>query len=187
MSFDPNGLGRINLFALVIYIPDPLGGFLDALRKRLAPACIPHAHVTILPPRPLSAEPEAACDAARNLVAEFAPFELEAGEVEIFPATDVIYLGLRRGAAELRKMHDALNTGPLSFPEPFLYHPHITVAQNLTSAQVQPLYAESRKRWAEFRNARTFPGATATFVQSTAAGTWVDLANVSLRAVGSVK
>lgn len=187
MSFDPNGVGRINLFALVIYIPDPLGGFLDALRKELAPTCIPHAHVTILPPRPLAAKPEAACEAARNLVAEFAPFELEAGEVEIFPATDVIYIGLRRGAAELRQMHNALNTGPLAFQEPFPYYPHITVAQNLTPEQVQPLYADARRRWTEFRESRTFPGATAAFVQSTNCGTWVDLANVNLGAVGLVK
>jgi 2'-5' RNA ligase len=187
MSFDPDGLDRINLFALVIYIPGPLGGFLDALRRELAPTCIPHAHVTILPPRPLSAKPEVACEAARILAAEFAPFELEAGEVEIFPATDVIYIGLRRGAAELREMHRALNTGPLAYQEPFPYHPHITLAQNLIPDQVQPLYAVARRRWAEFTGPRTFAGASAAFVQSTVACTWVDLAEISLGAVGSVR
>lgn len=187
MGFDPDGLDRINLFALVIYIPGPLGGFLDELRRELAPTCIPHAHVTILPPRPLSATPEVAYEAARDLAADFAPFELEAGEVEIFPATDVIYIGLRRGAAELRKMHEALNTGPLAYREPFPYHPHITVAQNLTPDQVQPLYAIAQRRWAQFAGARTFMGATAAFVQSTVACTWVDLATVSLGAVGSVR
>ena len=40
-------------FALVAYIPDPLASFLDNLRLELTPACKPHAHVTILPPRPL--------------------------------------------------------------------------------------------------------------------------------------
>ena len=41
----------MNQFALVIYIPDPLGRFLDDLRRELAPDCVPHAHVSVLPPQ----------------------------------------------------------------------------------------------------------------------------------------
>ena len=40
MDFDPHGMlsqipaeERLNVFALVIYIPDPLGSFLDDLRR----------------------------------------------------------------------------------------------------------------------------------------------------------
>ena len=43
----------LSQFALVAYIPDPLGRFLDDLRVELTPDCKPRAHVTILPPRPL--------------------------------------------------------------------------------------------------------------------------------------
>ena len=42
---------RLNVFALVLYVPSPLGIFLDNLRRELAPACNPHAHVSLLPPR----------------------------------------------------------------------------------------------------------------------------------------
>ncbi len=45
-----------NQFALVSYIPDPLGNFLDRLRLDLVPGCSPHAHVTVLPPRPICAD-----------------------------------------------------------------------------------------------------------------------------------
>ena len=41
---------RLNVFALVVYIPDPLGRFLDDLRRELVPHYNPHAHVSVLPP-----------------------------------------------------------------------------------------------------------------------------------------
>ena len=63
MGFNPNGVlsrvpaeQRLNVFALVIYIPDPLGRFLDDLRTELVPGCNPHAHVSVLPPRPLAVD-----------------------------------------------------------------------------------------------------------------------------------
>ena len=43
-------------FALVSYLSDPLASFLDRLRLDLDPKCSPHAHVTILPPRPMTCE-----------------------------------------------------------------------------------------------------------------------------------
>src|SRR5271157_1965000 len=47
---------QLNVFALVIYVPEPLGRFLDDLRRELSPASNPHAHVSVLPPRPLAEE-----------------------------------------------------------------------------------------------------------------------------------
>ena len=64
MAFGTGGAQRINLFALVVYIPDPLAGFLDDLRKELVANCLPRAHVTILPPRPLQAGHATRTDAA---------------------------------------------------------------------------------------------------------------------------
>jgi hypothetical protein len=46
---------RLNVFALVIYIPGPLGLYLDELRRDLVPDYDPHAHVSVLPPRTLAA------------------------------------------------------------------------------------------------------------------------------------
>src|SRR6266436_165187 len=134
MAFGIDGAPRINLFALVVYIPDPLAGFLDDLRKELVADCLPRAHVTILPPRPLQAGQagtDAAIEQARTVAGGFAPFDIATGEVEIFPTTDVIYIGIQSGERELREMYRALNHGPLAFREPFSYHPHITLAQGL--------------------------------------------------------
>ena len=44
----PTVWDRINSFALVTYIPEPLAGFLDRLRQELVPNCFLRAHATIL-------------------------------------------------------------------------------------------------------------------------------------------
>ena len=177
------GLQRVNLFALVVYIPDPLAGFLDDLRKELVPGCIPRAHVTVLPPRPLAVDPRAASEQARLIAAGFAPFDLELGRIEIFEETDVIYVGLVRGVRELKEMHTGINTGVLAFDEPFPYHPHITLAQGLTHDQLDPLYRIACRRWAEFAHTTRFRAERVTFVQSTDCISWADLAEISLDGV----
>src|SRR5258706_12924943 len=129
--------GRINCFALVSYLPEPLRSFLDSLRCDLVPACQAKAHVTILPPRPLSATPRDAWEELRERLVEFPPFEIELGDVEIFPVTDVIYIGLARGARDLCRMHQSLNIGQVQWREPFEYHPHVTLAQQLEPCGVE--------------------------------------------------
>lgn len=183
MAFGADGAPRINLFALVVYIPDPLAGFLDDLRKELVPECLPRAHVTILPPRPLQAGTDAAMECARTVAGGFAPFDIATGEVELFPTTDVIYIGIQSGERELREMYRALNQGPLAFREPFPYHPHITLAQGLPPDRVQSLYDLARKRWAAFPHSRRLRAERACFVQSTIACTWVDLLEIRLAGV----
>src|SRR5689334_9742231 len=149
------GMEKLNQFALVIYIPDPLARFLDELRVELVAGCRPRAHVTVLPPRPLT-DVEAALEEARIMAPEFPPFEIEAAEVEIFPKTNVLYIGLERGADEMRVMHDAMNTGPLAFNEPHIFHPHITLAQEFDAADTARLWALAQKRWRDYTGPRAF-------------------------------
>lgn len=184
MSADLNGtvragIEKLNQFAMVIYFPDPLAAFLDELRLELVAGCLPHAHVTVLPPRPL-ADVEGGLAEARILVPEFPPFEVEAGEVEVFPQTGVIYIGLRRGGDELRSMHEAMNTGRLAFNEPYVYHPHITLAQEFPVADLPRLEALARERWQAYSGPRSFQAETVEFVQNTAQKCWLDLATFSL-------
>src|SRR5712671_6555926 len=106
----PGGKGQspgeeqtLGQFALVSYIPDPLAHFLDDLRLELTPDCKPHAHVTILPPRTLCHDLKFTI---RQIIEDsrgVAPFRVELGEIEIFEASHVVYLGLARGSKELRE------------------------------------------------------------------------------------
>ena len=171
---------RLNVFALVIYIPDPLGSFLDHLRRELVPHYNPHAHVSVLPPRPLAVSWQTASAEAAALTAGWEPFEVELTEVAVFPLTGVIYLEVGRGAQELCRMHAAMNTTSLSFREPFAYHPHITLAQELPLDQVPAVRDLAARHWKEYCGQRTFQAAHAVFVQNTLSNCWVDLAEYAL-------
>ncbi len=175
-----DGAEPINSFALVTYIPGQLGEFLDELRRELVPACMPHAHVTILPPRPLSVTPEEAWSHMYPLIKDFSAFEVHTTEVDIFGSTSVIFVGVGAGRTELRQMHDRLNHGPSGFAEPFPYHPHITLAQELDPDQVAEVYRTAKRRWAEYRGERSFSADTVTFVQNTTRNQWLDLAHCHL-------
>ena len=174
---------RLNVFALVMYIPGPLGIFLDDLRRELAPLCNPHAHVSLLPPRSVAMSWEEASGQARALTENWPAFHVELTGIEVFPVTEVIYIELGAGAEQLRRMHAAMNAGPLEFPEPFAYHPHITLAQELPHEQVAAADELARRRWRGFEGERRFQAARATFVQNTLGNCWVDLAEYSLRKV----
>jgi 2'-5' RNA ligase len=181
--FDPcerNRAERINSFALVAYIPSELGGFLDDLRRELVPGCLPRAHVTILPPRPLFVLPEEAWAQLSSALRDFAAFEVQLGSVEMFETTSVIYVGLRSGRRELEQMHEALGAGDLGFSEPFQYHPHVTLAQDLAPEDVEAVYGRAARRWNAYGGPRSFAVETVTFVQNTDHNRWLDLAQYTL-------
>ena len=180
MYKDPPARDRINSFALVSYIPEPLAGFLDRLRQELVPNCFLRAHVTILPPRPLSSTSEAAWEIIRGIAPGFAPFEVELAGIEVFSVTDVIYLQVGAGSEELKRMHDGFNLGGLRFQEPFPYHPHVTLAQELRTDELDELVSVARARWAEFPHAKRFRVDKVVFVQNTRRNEWVDLGECSL-------
>src|SRR5258708_2764542 len=156
MYKDPPVWDRINSFALVTYIPEPLAGFLDRLRQELVPNCFLRAHVTMLPPRPLSTTPEAAWQVVKSLVPRFAPFEIQLGNIEVFPVSDVIYVNVTAGSEELQRMHEALNVDGFKRKEDFPYHPHVTLAQELKSDEVDELVSVARARWVESAVPKTF-------------------------------
>jgi 2'-5' RNA ligase len=180
MSCLPGGRRTLNQFALVSYLPDPLAGFLDRLRLDLTPDCRPRAHVTILPPRPVTAEIKETIDRLAEEGRLFPPFEVRLGSIEIFPDSDVVYISLARGERELHALHENLNAGQLEYDGPFPYHPHITIAQDITPEQVGPLAQIARDRWAEYSGSRNFWVERLTFVQNVAPGTWVDVAQIPL-------
>ena len=194
MGFEPQGGGRrgptpqvarANVYALVIYVPSPLGGFLDDLRRDLVPDYNPRAHVSVLPPRPLAGDWKAAGVQVEALAEKTIAFEIELTSVEIFPTTDVIYLEVGDGSEELRRLHAAMAGGALTFAEPFAYKPHITLAQDILPEQVSGLHELAVRRWKEFPGARRFRAERAVFVHNNSGDCWVDLAEYRLGAEAS--
>jgi hypothetical protein len=166
---------RLNVFALVIYIPGPLGLFLDRLRRDLVPDYDPHAHVSVLPPRTLAVGWEVASDEAAAITAARQPFEVELTGVSVFPVTGVVYLEVGRGGDELRRIHTAMNSDSLGFDEPFAYYPHVTLAQEIPMERVPEVRELAAQRWREYPGERTFLCDRAVLVQNTLSNRWIDL------------
>ena len=175
------GSGRtLNQFALVSYIPEPLASFLDDLRIQLTPGCNPHAHLTVLPPRPFLGDVPQAVHDLRETASSSDSFDVTLGAIEVFPVTNVIYLGISGGEEAVRALHGKFNAGVLAHICPYPFHPHVTLAQDFDAVEVEQLAAKARSIWATWSGSRTFSVQLLSFVQNVAIGKWDDLASVCL-------
>lgn len=171
----------IDSFALVAYIPDPLGAFLDRLRQELVSCCKAQSHVTLLPPRSLPAGPEMAKRDLTDELQDLEAFEVGLKGIQVFEETKVIYLSIDSGYRELRKIHDRLNSVPhLGSAESHSYHPHVTLAQDFPHPELTDMKRLAADRWASFKAPRSFNVECLTFVQNTDKNLWLDLADFHL-------
>lgn len=180
MTCGPDGADRINSYAVVSYMHGQLAEFLDALRAELVAGCDIRAHVTILTPRPLAIDAAEAASAIGSRIGDVPSFHIEATHIRVFEPSNVIYADVGAGSEELKTLHDTLNTGGLKAIEKYKYHPHLTLAQNITDEQVAELKELAERRWEEYRGPRVFHIESLTFVQNTASDQWIDLAQWEL-------
>jgi 2'-5' RNA ligase len=179
MSYDPVPVQ----YALVAYVKNALGEFVEGLRRELHPA---HAHLpthlTVLPPRPLQGSEEDAIAMLRRLSAAVAPFEVELGEVESFlPITPTVFIRVSYAGYRMRELHDLLNKEGLAYTEPLPYMPHVTVAKLDNNDQAREVLATSKTRWANYDGSHRISVNHMTFVRGNA-HTWTDLAGIELAA-----
>ncbi len=172
----------IDLYALVTYLPNPLGAYLNSLRRELVPDCHLRAHVTVLPPRVIPCG-DSGWKRIQREAQEFPPIEIDLGDVEVFEETSVIYLSIQGGRKELIQLHDHLAHGSLAYQEPYQFHPHITLAQGLTGEALKVGVDHARRRWRAFQGRRSFTLDSMTFVRSTTRDVWMDLGEVELEPV----
>ncbi|MFL6448555.1 MAG: 2'-5' RNA ligase family protein [Bryobacteraceae bacterium] len=145
------------LIALVSYLPEPLTTALQNFRDVLPSAYSALPHITILPPRPLQVEIEAAMRYISDTIAPFREFAVELTELLSFPATNVLYLAVDSGSDELKQLHLALNTGDLSYREVHEFTPHVTVAGPFESTVLPGMLQQANLLWNTTDSARLFP------------------------------
>jgi 2'-5' RNA ligase len=168
-------------YALVAYVKNPIGEFVESLRTELHPE-LPHlaAHVTLLPPRFLSGTESVAIEAVENVCKEVEPFEVSLGEVETFiPVTPTVFIRVAHAAYRMRELHDRLNIGALACDEQWPYMPHLTIVKMGAEDEAQYAYRVARTRWAEFEG-RCIDIRDLTFVREEGQNQWVDLAGIPL-------
>ena len=169
-------------YALVAYVRNPVGEFVERLRRELHPE-LPHlaAHLTILPPRSLQGSEFSALQTLEELCGQADPFEIALGEVETFvPVTPTVFIRVAHAAYRMRELHDRLNTEALSAAEEWPYMPHLTIVKMADEKQAEQAYRLARDRWAEFAGSRRVPVQDLTFVREDKLNCWVDLAELHL-------
>lgn len=178
-----NGEGPLNSFALVAYLPEPLGGFIDGLRQELEPGCVAKAHVTILPPRLLACSPDSAWAQMLETLEEMHPFRVQLDEVKIFGSSDVVYLSVGVGSVELRRMHSRLDRGHCHLAAEFWdYCPHITLVKSSDPSEIAHKFQIASRRWREVPYSGSFMLERVWFVQNTWGNRWRDLEAYDLSA-----
>lgn len=179
----PAGPSLQGFYAVVAYIPDPLGSFLNELRAELVPGCTLRSHITVLPPRRLTAPQEALSSELDRLARQQSAFEVALGDIEVFGSTGVVYISLAAGRSNIEQLHAALNHGVLFAEDQFPFHPHVTVAQNLGNLPFEEVLARARARWQECRLSRQFLVSEITLVRNANPACWVDLSTHALAPV----
>jgi 2'-5' RNA ligase len=168
-------------YALVTYVRNPVGEFVEQLRRELHPT-LPHlpAHLTILPPRELTGTETAALEFLEEACARILPFNVELGDVETFlPTTPTVFIEVRQAAQRMLELHDQLCRNGLNCEENWPYIPHLTILKTETDEQARAACGVARERWAQFPGKRQVPVAELIFVRENGAS-WQDVSSLPL-------
>jgi 2'-5' RNA ligase len=168
-------------YALVSYVRNPVGEFVEKLRRELHPT-MAHmaAHLTILPPRELTGTEEAALEFLEEACGRVVPFRVDFGDAETFlPTTPTVFIEVKQGASRMSELHDQLCGKGLRCEESWPYIPHLTILKTERDEQARAAYVVARERWAQFSGKRQVQVEELVFVRETD-GCWQDVARVPL-------
>jgi 2'-5' RNA ligase len=170
-------------YALVAYVRNAMGRFVEEMRRDLHPdhthLC---AHITILPPRTICGTEADAIEELRKTISQQDAFKVVLGEVETFhPTTPTVFIRVARFAHRIREMHDALNSGPLNCGEQWPFMPHLTIVKMPAPEQTAGALDSARKRWGAYAGPREIEITELTFVREGANNQWIDLETIALR------
>jgi 2'-5' RNA ligase len=131
---------------IAIGVPQPWGAELDKERAATgdpAAALIP-AHVTLLGPTLLRSSATLDDDMDQVLLAAAAaqgPFDIQLRGTGTFrPVTQVVFVALASGIAECERLAARIRTGPMSRELAHPYHPHVTVAHDVTGSAMDAVF-----------------------------------------------
>jgi 2'-5' RNA ligase len=134
---------RVTL-GVAIPVPAPWAEELTVWRSRVGDpeaARVP-PHVTLLPPTevPATALPDID-DHLATTAAAYPPFEMHLSGTGTFrPVSDVVFVVVASGIAQCERLEAAVRSGPLARETRFPYHPHVTVAHDLSPDALDRAY-----------------------------------------------
>ena len=137
----------VRTIGVVVGIPEPWGSFLDQHRLASGDPMAPYipAHLTLLGPVTVdpSADTTGAIEAHLAAVAAAQPpFRVRlAGTGTFRPITQVVYVAVADGMAECEMLATEIRSGPLLRPLAYPYHPHVTVAHDVSTEALDEVSA----------------------------------------------
>ena len=168
-------------YALVTYVRNPVGEFVEQLRQELHPT-LAHmaAHLTILPPRELAGTEAAALEFLEAACGRVVPFSVDLGDVETFlPTTPTVFIEVKQAGYRMRELHDQLNGKGLRCEESWPYIPHLTILKTERDEQARAACVVARERWMQFSGKRQVRVEELMFVRENG-GCWQDVGPVLL-------
>ncbi|WP_377270951.1 2'-5' RNA ligase family protein [Peterkaempfera sp. SMS 1(5)a] len=155
---DPAAPPRAVVIGVSIAVPDPYGKEIQDARDDFGDPLarsIP-THVTLLPPTEVAVADLPVVQRHLGAVAaRHRPFRmLLLGSGTFRPVSPVVFVRIEEGMQECRQVEASVRSGPLARELNFPFHPHVTVAHNLTDEQLDRAHTEMKG----FRAAFDVPG-----------------------------
>lgn len=127
-----------NSVGVVIAIPDPIASELERWRASFGDpmaALIP-PHITLITTTPATDWPST-IEHVRRVAAEQRPFTVSLKSTGTFrPLTPVVYVNVAEGFDSCVDLHQRLQAGPLERRLEYPFHPHVTVAHDVSEASM---------------------------------------------------
>lgn len=139
---------------VTVAIPEPYRSVLSQARANAGDplAGIVPPHVTLLPPTQI----DGAClqgvyEVLDRVAAANSTFTMSLHGTDTFrPVSPVVFVALRQGWEECAALQTQINTGVLAQQLEFPYHPHVTIAHNLSVPQLDRAQASMEEFAGEF-------------------------------------
>src|SRR6476659_9191070 len=129
-----------------IPIPDPHGDYLQTRRAEFGDPSAWHipAHITLGPPTEVDDETYAAfLGHCATVASAHEPFDVVLRGTGTFrPLSDVVFIQVAQGVSNCEALERALRSGPVRRDLASYYHPHVTVAHNVTDAALDRDFGE---------------------------------------------
>jgi 2'-5' RNA ligase len=146
---------RSAVIGVVVAIPEPWSQLLVDWRSKVGDpqASLVPPHVTLLPPTEVAAAERTMISGHLAQVARsHAPFDMHLSGTGTFsPVSEVVFVTVARGIGNCELIANDVRRGPLARSLTFPYHPHVTVAHDVSSDMLELAYSGLAELSAEFR------------------------------------
>ena len=130
---------------VAVAIPEPWATRLQEYRLEIGDPTalgVP-THITLIPPTEVDRDLEPIVEHLERAAAACEPFRVHLRGTGTFrPVSPVVFVGLVEGISQCEALADAVRRGPLAVDVHFPYHPHVTVAHQVSEEKLDRAFAD---------------------------------------------